>query len=368
MNIIILTAVAQSSGGTRQAAYLAEGFKARGHTVHFVGPEEGIRELAEEKGLQWHDLPKGFGAANRLLRSLMPAHTPTVVHAFHNRGIKLAAYLGTLWRFLRLPVICVVHRGVISRPHNPLPYLLPGISGYFVNSLACAKTLPLLWRRGRCHVVNNGIPEDRLKIARSADEIRAELNIPKNDLVIGAVASAQKRKAVDRLLEGYAGARTRIPSSTLVVVGVNPEKWTPLCRALGIKEHVRLVPFVKSVSEYLQIFNLKVFPPYSVESQPNVVLEAMLLGVPVIASRIGGVPELLPEDCLFKPGDVYEIADKIVEVITDDKRLSRMSEENRSKKHLFTLDRRLDVLLEHYTRLLGEHPAGRRALKAAARS
>lgn len=354
MNVIILTTVKMLSGGTRQAVYLASALKARGHNVHFVLPKDKeVQDLVEEAGIQWSYLPDGLFAVNRHLRSLMSDGKPTVVHAFHNKGVKLAAYLGTLWRLMRLPVVCVAHRGVVTRPGNPLPYLLPGIRAFLVNSQACADALPLLWRRRRCHVVNNSIPTERITPERTAEEVRNELQIPENHFIIGDVASSQPRKAVDRLLMAYAKARNDLPPSTLVLVGVD-DRMAPLCRSLGLSEHVRLVPYAKSVSDYLQLFDLFVFPPYVVESQPNVVLEAMLMNVPVIASRIGGVPEILPERCLFKAGDVDEMSRKMIETVNSPELLQSMREENAATSHLFTVEHRVETLLAHYSRILSE--------------
>ncbi|MDR2051771.1 MAG: glycosyltransferase family 4 protein [Deltaproteobacteria bacterium] len=173
--------------------------------------------------------------------------------------------------------------------------------------------------------------------------------------VIGNVASDSPKKGVGRLLAAYAAARRSLPPSTLVVVGVNNlEQWRSVCAGLGIEEHVRLVPRIENVADYLQTFALLVFTSYFIESQPNVIMEAMSLGVPVIASNIGEISSMLLPDCLFRPGDADEAARLLVSVANDPERLSLLSALNLAWKPLFSMERRLETVLGHYRAALRE--------------
>lgn len=87
MNIIILSSSNSTSGGFRQAAYLANGLQADGHNVHFVCPSGGdAAALLKEMNLRHTALPATIRKADKALRSLMPKNQPVIVHAFHNRG------------------------------------------------------------------------------------------------------------------------------------------------------------------------------------------------------------------------------------------------------------------------------------------
>lgn len=353
MNVIIISSSIKASGGVRQALYQARSLMSAGHRVHFVNhPQSELREI--DPLMPWVDLPQGLKKLNQTLRSLMPAGENVVVHAFHNRAVKAVAYLGTLWRLQRLPVVCVAHRGVTNRPGNPLPYLLPGIRAYVVNSMETGQMLPLLWRKKRWHFVGNAIPEERLKTTRPEEEVRAELQIPPGNLVIGDVAHDKPAKGVSRLLESYAKSRAALPSSTLVMVGVTPEKFAPLARELGIEQEVRLLPRTEHVADYVQTFSLFVFPSYFVESQPNVIMEAMALNKPVIGSDIGNVKELIGERFTFKPGDVAEISAKLLEVGNSPDLMREAAAANYAKKDLFSADFRLRTILKIYEDALRE--------------
>ena len=145
MTVIILTTAASVSGGARQALYLGKALQDMGKKVYFVcWLDNETHAIAQEMGLNCVGFTRSLKDMNLTLKNLMEPGEKVVLHAFHNRGIKVAAYLGTLWRLQGLPVVCTIHRGVTKRPGNPLPYLLPGVRYYMVNSLAAGRNLPLL--------------------------------------------------------------------------------------------------------------------------------------------------------------------------------------------------------------------------------
>lgn len=352
--LIVLSSSSIPSGGARQALYLAQAFHARGYPVTFFSPPHAsYRGLAPE--LHWQDLPTKLADINKALRAAMPAHQKTVVHAFHNKGVKTAAYLGTLWRLQKLPVACAAHRGMGVRPGNPLPYLLPGIRAYMVNSQVCAKSLPLLWRRHRCHVVHNAIPDARLEPSKSTAEVKQELQIPEDHLVIGCVCNNSPQKGAGVLMEAFALLKDKLPiPATLVIVGVKAQDWQPMAETLGISAQTRLVGMTENVANYLQAFSLVAFASYYVESQPNVILEAMLMGKPIVATNVGGVPDLLAAEYLVPPQDPQALADKILAMATTPEWLQRSASENLEKGQQFTIKAKVAHVLALYENILAE--------------
>lgn len=355
MNVIVLSSAHMATGGVRQALYLAVGLQGLGHTVHFAcRPNSETKRLAEGLGLKCTEIPSKLKDAERVLRGLMDPNGQNVLHAFHNKGVKIAAYLGTIWRLQGLPIVCAAHRGVSSRPGTILPYILPGIRSYMVNSFYCARLLPLFWRRKRCHLVNNSISEERLAVTRDVPSVRRELDIPDDHIILGNIVSQQPEKGAERLIRAYAAARPSLPASTLLLVGTSQDDFMPLCRELGIEKHCRIIGRTERVADYLQTMSLLVFASTFIESQPNVILEAMLLGVPVIASNIGGIPEMLPSDCLFDPKDLPSISAKIIEMISCPERLSLLSKINAAQKERHSTENRLYTVTSHYRAILAE--------------
>ncbi len=364
MHGILLTSAKSLSGGVRQAVYLAEGLRQAGHDIWFVCPPSGsTRDLVESLAIRHAALPSSLWKTNALLRGLMPTGEPAFVHGFHNRGVKLVAYLGTYWRALGLPVACIAHRGVTSRPGNPLPYVLPGIRAYAVNSTACADTLPLFWRKKRCHVVNNAIPTSRITPARSPLEMRTKLGIPAGNRIIGNVSNDNPQKGTGRAITAFANmvnratgtsGESRLPASTLVVVGVTPEKWMPFCEQLGIAHRVRLIPPVAHVADYMQLMDVLIFPSMFIESQPNVILEAVAMGIPTIASDIGGIRDCIPDSCLFDPRNEQEMTTKLIALLQNEPLLRDAARTNIAQGDNYTMERKIEHMTHIYEAALAE--------------
>ena len=78
-----------------------------------------------------------------------------------------------------------------------------------------------------------------------------------------------------------------------------------LCDTLGI-EKVRLIGQTERVSDYLQIADAFVFPSKNMDSAPNTLLEAIRMGLPVVAATVGGVPEIAQNNGLLVPPDDTE--------------------------------------------------------------
>lgn len=79
--------------------------------------------------------------------------------------------------------------------------------------------------------------------------------------------------------------------------------------------------------EYSDVFIL----PSLAEGLPRAMLEAMAKGLPCIGTNVGGIPELLPPEDLVPPGNVEALANKIIEILNDDKRMNEMSKRNLAK-------------------------------------
>ncbi len=355
MNVILVTSSTNKSGGSRQALYLAQGLRDAGHRVLFIAPA-GSRLRSLDQGLDWVELPESFLAAGRRIQDAaapwLAAGEKVVVHAFHNQAVKVAAVFGSWWRLKGLGMACAAHRGVIFKPGNPLPYLLPGIRAFIVNSRACADVLPLYWRKKRAHVVHNCIPPERLVPSRSAADVFAEMGCAPDQPVIGCVTNNSANKGVEVLLKAF--ARLERPQSLLVLVGVQAELWESLCADLGVSERVRLVARTENVADYLQVFTAFALPSFS-ESLPNTLLEAMSLGLPAVASRVGGVPELISEvDLLVSPGDDAALAAALERLLGDAERRKACAERNKEFSKNFAPELRLNRILEIYRAILAE--------------
>jgi L-malate glycosyltransferase len=137
--------------------------------------------------------------------------------------------------------------------------------------------------------------------------------------VIGAVCALRPEKAIDLLQEAFARVRHLKPGMKLLIVGSGPELpklESNSCR-LGIKEDCIFVPATRLIPQFMRSFDIYVSCSRS-EAFSNTILEAMACGRAVVASRVGGTPELIGEDergLLFRPGETGDLAGKLTILI-----------------------------------------------------
>lgn len=351
MRVIIITSSSNRSGGTRQAIYQAQGLSERGHDVTLCLPHDStLWELPEAASNPlWRALPEDPAQHRAYVESLFPSSgTPTIVHAFHNKAVKRVAWWGLFWRNRKLA--CVAHRGVIYRPGNPLPYLSPAMKAFLPNSEACARAISWCCPKHKIHVIPNGIPDDRVIPTRPASTVKQELDIPEQALIFTFVGNNNPAKGIEPLLKAFAAARL---DAYLVLVGATPDLWLPLCNTLGIQDKVRLIGQTEHVSDYLQIGDAFVFPSKNMDSAPNTLLEAIRMGLPVVAATVGGVPEIAQNNGLLVPPDDMEALTRALqEMASSPEKRKRWSENSARRGQIYSVEARCVELEKIYHSVL----------------
>jgi glycosyltransferase involved in cell wall biosynthesis len=152
-------------------------------------------------------------------------------------------------------------------------------------------------------------PETVRKLELDADD----------SFVIGAVCVLRPEKSLDLLLEAFARVCHLKPGMKLRIVGSGSElpKLEDYSRHLRLQEACEFVPATSSVPQFLRGFDIYVSCSRS-EAFSNTILEAMACGCSVVASRVGGTPELTGENergLLFQPGDAGDLTAKLTTLI-----------------------------------------------------
>jgi glycosyltransferase involved in cell wall biosynthesis len=107
---------------------------------------------------------------------------------------------------------------------------------------------------------------------------------------------------------------------------------------MGLQDKVIFTGWVKNSLDYMQDFDVLVVPSLY-EGCPSVVLEAFSLGVPVLGSKAGGIPELLGHDeLMFQPSTPHELTLKLEMLLISDKEYTRVKKLVIERKKVFTFD------------------------------
>lgn len=292
MQIITITSSNNRSGGTRQAIYQNQELARRGHNVTLCLPHNSSfwDQPKHEQDSFWVALPNTPSKHKAFLESLFSFKEPTIIHAFHNKAIKHIAWWGLSW--IHKGIACVAHRGVVYRPRNPFPYLSPAIKAFIINSQACAKSLAWHCPQNKIHFVPNGLPNGRTIPNISKEEARKKIGDTINPKILfGFVGNNKPQKGFDLLLKAF--AKANIPDAHLLTMGIDPNHWGPICKQLGIHNNIHHLGQVEHIADYLQLCDVFVVPSQGLESSPNTLIEAMSMGLPIIATHIGGIPDLI---------------------------------------------------------------------------
>ncbi|MBL8012788.1 MAG: glycosyltransferase family 4 protein [Candidatus Omnitrophica bacterium] len=186
---------------------------------------------------------------------------------------------------------------------------------------------------------------------------RRALNLPGHHLVFGTVARLEPIKGISFLVQAMSQVVRQVPNSRLLIVGDGAErpKIEGQIRALGLENHVILAGFRHDVPELLQVMDVFVLPSLN-EGMGRVILEAMAFEKPVIASRTGGIPEIVcngKTGLLTIAGDSRSLSDAMLKLAFDDKLRKEFGREGRKfLKDVFAMDKMVEKIDLLYMNLL----------------
>jgi N-acetyl-alpha-D-glucosaminyl L-malate synthase BshA len=164
---------------------------------------------------------------------------------------------------------------------------------------------------------------------------------PENHFLLTHISNFREVKRVKDVVRIFARIRRTIPS-TLLMIGDGPERTDAEreSRELGIDADVRFLGRIDTVAPLLQQSDLFLLPSQS-ESFGLAALEAMACGVPVVGSRVGGLPELIQDGVsglLEPPGSVEAMARRAAELLRDPTRHSAMRDATAARARLYAAD------------------------------
>jgi len=165
------------------------------------------------------------------------------------------------------------------------------------------------------------------------DKKRKELSISQFEPIIGTIARLSKQKGVKYLLKAFRLVLDDFPKSCLLVVGSGPEekKLRELALRLNIANSVKFWGFREDATGIINIMDVFVLPSLW-EGMPNAVLEAYVLGKPVIASKVDGVKEIIKDEKtgFFVPaGDYKSLAESIKTLIKSPKMMEQFGKKGK---------------------------------------
>jgi glycosyltransferase involved in cell wall biosynthesis len=350
--IAFITGQLGLGGAERQLYLLARGLLQKGWQISVVNMSRRKGEYWEhplrELGIPVHGIPGDLPRLRRLIairHFLQSAH----VHLVHSWTLHTNFYAAAGGRLSGVPVRMGSERCNHQSSQKVLGkwYALSlwGLDALVVNSEQEAPFLRCYRPNLKVTVVPNGVEIQRKLInGQEKEDLRARLGISSSSPIIGAVGSMVPRKNFTLLIKALELIAQEKVAFTLVLIGDGP-MWSDLKRQAILKlpkENVLLTGAIPNAAAWYPAFDLLCMPSSDEEGMPNVVMEASAAGLPVVASEVGGVPDLVEDGVtgfLVQPNQANSLAQHLKKLLVDSDLRQRMGKAGMEKmSHEFSVE------------------------------
>ncbi|MCL2623870.1 MAG: glycosyltransferase family 4 protein [Planctomycetaceae bacterium] len=367
MKILILTASPFFGGPERQMLELAKTFRVRHPDVECcIGsfPEAGnsrpFLERVAAAGFETlemvNDFPRLIRAKNELQRVLLDRKIDVLITTGHKaRGVGCL-----LPKSLRIPIL-TVSRGWTTENFMVRLYNLADCWFH-----RCADHVIAVSEGQAAKVIRRGTPRERVTVIRNAirierfdappqpvhrEKLLALFPKQKPAFLLCAAGRLSTEKGFDLLVDAVRTVRDRSFPVGLVVFGEGFLRGTlaKQIERLGLQDVVQMPGFIDDLDLFLPHFDLFVQSSHT-EGLPNVLLEAMAARTPVVATHVGGTPEVVDDGVtglLVPPGEADQLADAICRLLAAPERLPAMGIAARERvQTFFTFENQADCYYE----------------------
>lgn len=245
-----------------------------------------------------------------LVSALLRVPIVTTVHGWtiHTNSVKLYEYLDRF--FLRF--------------FDKIIVVSDSIKNTLLNSRISAHKIEKIYNTVDCEMVKNNA---------SLNEIRKRFHLSQSDKLVGAIGRLSKEKGIDYLLSAGIEIIAKYPDVKILIIGDGPERQNleTLAKQLRISKNVIFCGFQENVTEFYHLIDIVVLPSIT-EGLPMVLLEALTYSKPIVATRVGGIPEVITNGktgILVEPQNPSRLAEGIIRILKNPEEANRMASEGR---------------------------------------
>src|SRR6059036_1185941 len=288
------------------------------------------------------------------LRRLMRERGVSLVHTHSSVDSWLG---GVAAKSLGRPVVRSRHVSIPIRRRRALVYRLADriiTSGEGVRAIVIGAGIA----PERVVSISAGVDSERFHPGVSGKPVRDELGLG-DAPVVGLVANVRGSKGHNIFLEAAGAVLASKPDARFLIVG-DGVGFDEVCRRVrekGLDPSVRLTGFRRDIPEVMAALDVLVLPSIRSEAIPQVIPQALAVGTPVVASTVGGSPELIRDGengRLVPPGDARALADAILEILRDPARARAMACAGQATvRERYTIDATMARTAGVYRGLLG---------------
>ncbi len=288
------------------------------------------------------------------------------VEIWHGHDYKSNALGLLLRRFWPMRLVTTVHGWVKHTRRTPVYYKVDQLCLPRYESVICVSEDLYHECRAcgvpedRCILIENAIDTVQFARRQTAEQAKANLGLPKNRFVIGAVGRLSAEKGFDVLLQAGRLALEQGLELSIVIAGGGQEQANleALAERLGMRDRVHLLGYAGDPRPIFEAMDVFVLSSYR-EGLPNVLLEAAALQVPIVATRIAGVPRLIQHGengLLVEPGDLESLAQAMIQLSEDPALGARFAAAGRQRIETeYDFSKRIEKIRDIYDGLLSRN-------------
>lgn len=359
MKIIHIETGRHLYGGALQVVYLLRGLKTRGVQNVLACAEGSAIAAAARDFAEVHELPMAtdldprFGAG---LWRVIRTTGPDLVHVHSRRGADI--WGGAVARMAGVPVILTRR---VDNPESPWlarlkysPYEKVITISEGIRSVLLAEGMD----PERLVCVHSAVDIEQYRVEGDRSWFCSEFDFDADNRVVGVIAQLIPRKGHRFLLEKAREIIAACPEARFLILGQGPlrSELETFCRQEGLEEHVRFAGFRKDLKAILPCLHL-VAHPATMEGLGVSLLQACVAGVPIVAGRAGGIPEIIDHGVngyLIEPGDSEALARYVIELLLDrDKAVAFGRSGQRIVAEKFSIERMVAGNLDVYRGIVG---------------
>ncbi len=321
MNILFIASHLNTGGITTYLLTLSAGFIRRGHEVTVVAQDGDARERFEALGVVCVLKPI---RVKSILHPSVYQYLPDIIQVVHERRIDVIHAQTRVTQVIGTLVSLITTVPLVTTAHG---YFRPRL---FRRLVGCWGKKVIAISQPVAHHLRHDfkIPDESIVCVRNGvDLVQFRPSYPERQRqyratfginavrVIGCIARLSSVKGIDVMIKAFVDVKVRHPETLLLIVGEGPEthRLALQVQQLGLASHVRFIQERIKSEDILPVFDI-IIAPSRMEGLGLSVMEAMACGVPVIASRVGGLVELIKDGYngyLVEPEDAVDLATKI---------------------------------------------------------
>lgn len=343
-NVLHIFAGLDVGGGERHLLLLADGLNSNEYNILFACSKQQIflKELKKRKiEALVVDMERRWNPLTFLrIRNFILNKKISIVHT---HGARASFYGRIAAKWAGVPVILsTIHYSLYSYPINKLLkriYIsIDKLTSYFCDKLICVNNAiaeDLVNKTGinpnKVLTIYNGIDLDRFSQTGDCSYLFKEFNMDRGAERIGIIGRLSPEKGHNYFLKAVAELLSVFPKMICLVIGDGPlkEELIALSRKLGVSSNCIFTGIRHDIPQILSFLDILVLSSLS-EGLPMILLEAMAARCPIVATKVGGIPELIEDrrtGLLVSPRDPLSLANTVRELLQNKDGTRKMTQQ-----------------------------------------